>query len=71
MSDRETNKQHSRKTCKMEVEVTLISKGIKVSKICTTEKMIYRFEQDMLAKYNLLFNKTIPFLIGHKYLDNE
>lgn len=43
--------------------MTLISKGIKVSKICKTEREVYVFERDMPAKHGLLFSK-IPYMIG-------
>lgn len=47
----------------MKVKMTLIAKGIKVEKICTSERQIFIFERDMPAKYNLLFSKT-PYAIG-------
>ena len=52
----------------MKVKMTLISKGIKVEKICTSQRDIYIFERDMPAKYNLLFS-NIPYLIGERNLD--
>jgi len=47
----------------MKIKMTLISKGIKVEKICKTEHECYIFERDMPAKYGLLFSK-IPYAIG-------
>jgi len=52
----------------MKIEMSLISEGIKVKKLCKSEKECYVFERDMPAKYNLLFSK-IPYLIGKKYLE--
>jgi hypothetical protein len=52
----------------MKVQMTLISKGLKVSKICTTEKEVRNFERDMPYKYNLT-NKNISFAIGSKNLE--
>jgi len=52
----------------MKIEITLISKGIKVSKVCLTKRDIEVFERDMPAKHNLLFS-NIPYVIGKKYLD--
>lgn len=47
----------------MKVKMTLIAKGIKVEKICTSKREIKTFERDMPAKYNLLFSNT-PYIIG-------
>lgn len=52
----------------MKVKMTLIAKGIKVEKICTSEKEVFNFERDMPAKYNLLFSKT-PYMIGKMDLE--
>lgn len=49
------------------IKMTLISKGIKVEKICKSEIECFKFERDMPAKYNLLFSK-IPYVIGKRYL---
>lgn len=49
--------------------MSLISKGINVVKICTSEKQAFIFERDMPAKYNLLFSK-ITYAIGKMYLEN-
>ena len=51
----------------MKIKMTLLSKGIKVEKICTTEKEAFIFERDMPAKYQLLFTK-ITYAIGKRYL---
>jgi hypothetical protein len=51
----------------MKIKMTLVSKGIKVEKIVTTEKGAYIFERDMPAKYNLLFT-NIPYMIGRTNL---
>ena len=51
----------------MKIKMTLVSKGIKVEKICTTEKEAFIFERDMPAKHQLLFSK-IPYAIGKRYL---
>lgn len=53
----------------MKIEMALISKGIKVKKICKTEREVFIFERDMPAKYNLLYKNT-PYVISKKYLDN-
>lgn len=47
--------------------MTLLSKGIKVTKVCKNNSEVYKFERDMPAKYNLLFSKT-PYIIGKKYI---
>lgn len=52
----------------MRVKMTLISKGIKVEKICKTEKECFIFERDIPAKYDLLFSKK-PYLIGRKNME--
>jgi protein tyrosine/serine phosphatase len=46
----------------MKVKMTLISKGVNIEKVCTTEIEIYTFERDMPAKHNLLFSNK-PYLI--------
>lgn len=51
----------------MKIKMQLISKGIKVEKVCTSEYEAYIFERDMPAKYNLLFSK-IPYAVGKRYL---
>ena len=51
----------------MRYEMTLLSKGIKVTKVCKNNSEVYKFERDMPAKYNLLFSKT-PYIIGKKYI---
>ena len=53
----------------MTIKMTLISKGINVSKICKTERECFVFERDMPAKYNLLFTK-IPYAVGKTFIDN-
>jgi hypothetical protein len=58
---------NNKTTTTMKIKMTLISKGIKVEKICTTEKEAFIFERDMPAKYELLFTK-IPYAIGKRYL---
>ena len=52
----------------MKVKMTLLAKGIKVEKVCTTERQVFNFERDMPAKYNLLFSK-IPYMIGKRNLN--
>ena len=52
----------------MNIKMTLISKGIKVEKVCKTEREVFVFERDMPAKYNLLFS-GIPYTIGKINLD--
>ena len=47
----------------MKIKMTLISKDIRVVKICNSEKQVTIFERDMPAKYNLLFS-NIPYIIG-------
>ena len=44
------------------IKVTVISENVNVSKDCKTEKQAYRFEQDMAAKYGLLFS-SIPYYV--------
>jgi hypothetical protein len=44
-------------------KMTLLSKGIKVEKICKNEREAFIFERDMPVKYNLLFTK-VPYVIG-------
>ena len=48
-------------------EMSLLSKGIKVTKVCKNANECFKFERDMPAKYNLLFTKT-PYVIGKKYI---
>ncbi len=62
------NIQKHKKTEIMKVKMTLISKGIKVEKICTTEREVYIFNRDMPAKYGLLFT-DIPYVIGKTNLN--
>ena len=50
----------------MKVKMSLISKDVKVEKICTTEREVINFKRDMPAKYNLLFSKK-PYVIGETY----
>jgi hypothetical protein len=52
----------------MKVKMTLISEGIKVEKVCSTQREIFTFERDMPAKYGLLFSKK-PYVIGKTYID--
>jgi hypothetical protein len=49
----------------MQIEMSLIAKGIKVKKVCKSEKECFIFERDMPSKYNLLFSKT-PYVIGKR-----
>jgi hypothetical protein len=46
----------------MKVKIALISKGINIEKVCTTEREVHTFERDMPAKHNLLFSNK-PYLI--------
>jgi len=46
-------------------EMSLLSKGIKVTKVCKNEIECFKFERDMPAKYNLLFT-NIPYIIGKR-----
>jgi hypothetical protein len=50
------------------IKMRLISKTVKIEKICKSEKEAYIFERDMPAKHNLLFSKE-PYVIGKQYLD--
>lgn len=52
----------------MKVRMLLIAKGIKVEKICTSEREVIIFERDMPARYNLLFSRT-PYVIGRMFID--
>lgn len=52
----------------MKYKMTLLSKGVKVSKECKNDYEAYIFERDMPAKYNLLFTKT-PYIIQRTYLN--
>ena len=49
-------------------EMSLLSKGIKVTKVCKNANECFKFERDMPAKYNLLFTKT-PYVIGKRYIN--
>lgn len=49
-------------------QVTLISKGIKVTKICKSQSEVYVFHRDMPCKYNLLFQTEVPYAIMTKEL---
>ena len=51
----------------MKIKMTLISKGIKVEKIVTSDYQVYIFKRDMPAKYNLLFSGK-PYIIGQTNL---
>jgi len=48
-------------------EMSLLSKGIKVTKVCKNEIECFKFERDMPAKYNLLFT-NIPYIICKRYI---
>ena len=52
----------------MKIKMSLTSKGIKVEKVCTTEREAFIFERDMPAKYNLLFSGK-PYVIGRINLE--
>jgi hypothetical protein len=52
----------------MKIKMSLISKGIKVEKVCTNQREVFTFERDMPAKYNLLFS-GIPYVIGKRNLE--
>jgi len=52
----------------MKVKMSLISKGVKVEKICYSERECFIFERDMPAKYNLLFT-NIPYVVGKLNLE--
>ena len=52
----------------MKIKMTLISKGIREEKICTTEREVFVFERDMPAKHGLLFSKT-PYIVGKTNLN--
>ena len=58
---------NNKTTTTMKIKMTLVSPGIKVEKICKSEKEAFIFERDMPAKYELLFTK-IPYAIGKRYL---
>ena len=49
-------------------QVTLISKGIKLTKICKSQKEVNTFHRDMPCKYGLLFQTKIPYAIQVKEL---
>lgn len=49
------------------IEMSLIAKGVNIKKHCNNEFEVYMFERDMPAKNGLLFSKK-PYLIGKKYL---
>jgi hypothetical protein len=51
----------------MKYEMSLISKGVSIKKICNNDYECFIFERDMPAKYNLLFSNT-PYIIGKKYI---
>ena len=51
----------------MKIKMSLISKGIKVEKVCTTEREVFNFERDMPAKNGLLIS-GIPYIIGKRNL---
>ena len=51
----------------MKIKMTLISKGIKVEKVCTTEREVFTFERDMPARYGLLWSGT-PYAVGKRNL---
>lgn len=57
------------KSTAVNVEMSLIAKGILVKKICKTAWEVRNFNTNMPAKYNLLFSK-LPYAIGTKYLDS-
>ena len=52
----------------MKTKLTLISKNIKVEKICLTNTEINNFYRDMPSKYGLLFTK-IPYAINEKQIN--
>lgn len=54
----------------MKIEMILIAKGLKVIKVCKSEKEVFLFERDMPAKHGLLYSKK-PYVIGKKYIKNE
>lgn len=56
------------KTENMEIKMTLIAKGIKVEKVCTTQREVEVFKRDMPAKYDLLFSGK-PYAIGQRDLN--
>ena len=47
-------------------ELTLISKGVKVTKVCKNEREVAIFKRDMPAKYHLLFQTDTPYAIQEK-----
>ena len=47
-------------------ELTLIAKGIKVTKVCKNEREVAIFYRDMPAKYRLLFQTEIAYAIQEK-----
>ena len=47
----------------MKVKMSLISKDVKVEKICYSKREIEVFKRDMPAKYDLLFSKK-AYAIG-------
>ncbi len=49
-------------------ELTLIAKGIKVTKVCKNEREVAIFKRDMPAKYRLLFQTETPYAIQEKEL---
>ena len=50
------------------IEMSLISKGVNIKKVCRTQREVFTFERDMPAKYDLLFSKK-PYLIGKRNLN--
>jgi len=51
----------------MNTKIILISKWIKVLKVCKSNIEIEKFKRDIPAKYNLLFS-DIPYVIQTTYL---
>lgn len=47
-------------------QVTLISKGINVTKLCKNKNEVRIFHRDMPCKYGLLFQTEIPYMIQTK-----
>lgn len=52
----------------MKIEMSLVSKGVNIKKVCKSDRECFLFERDMPAMHNLLFSK-IPYVIGKKNLD--
>jgi len=57
-----------RKNIPVNIKMTLISKDIKVEKICTNEHECFLFERDMPAKHGLLFSSK-EYIIGRTNLN--